>query len=88
MMSSWTFPPFGLNQALTQFHPPLRDHTVLEIQDWVNWVEGQLYETVVEASRTAAPNIDDDVEPDVVSSTSFGISTRSVATQTDWTLLQ
>ena len=52
--------PFWLEPSPDPISPTLRDHTVLEIQDWVNWVEGQLYETVVEVSRAAAPNIDDD----------------------------
>ena len=75
--------PFWLEPSADPISPSLRDHTVHEIQGWVNWVEGQLYETAVEVSRTAARNIDDEVEPDVVSGTSYGHSTRSVATQTD-----
>ena len=80
--------PFWLEPSADPISPTLRDHTVFEIQDWVNWVEGQLYDTVVEASRTAAPNIDDDVEPDVVSCTAYGPYSRNTATQTKLTLLQ
>lgn len=80
--------PFWLEPSADPISPSIRDHTAPEIQEWVNWVDGQLYETVVEASRAVAPNIDDDYESDIVSSTASGPSSRSVATQTDWTLLQ
>ena len=78
MMLLWTFPLFGLSPAVIQF----------EVQDWVDWVEGHVYHTAVEASRSVAPNISDDVEPDLVSCTSFGPNCRSVASQTELTLIQ
>ena len=80
--------PFWLYPSADPISPSVRDHTVHEIQDWINWVEDQLYETAVEVSRTAAPNIDDEVESDMVSGTSYDHSTRSVTSQTYWTLLQ
>ena len=80
--------PFWLEPSSDPISPALREHTAFEVQDWVDWVEGHVYHTAVEASRSVAPNISDDVEPDLVSCASFGLNCRSVASQTELTLIQ
>ena len=80
--------PFWLEPSSDPISPTSREQTVFEVQDWVDWVESHVYHTAVEASRSVAPNISDEVEPDVISFTTFGPNCRSVATQTELTLIQ
>ena len=80
--------PFWLEPSGDPISPTSREQTAFEVQDWVDWVESHVYHTAVEASRSVAPNISDEVEPDVISFSTFGPNCRSVATQTELTLIQ
>ena len=80
--------PFWLEPSGGPISPTSGEHTAFEVQDWVDWVASHVYHTAAEASRSVAPNISDEVEPDLVSRTTFGPNSRSVATQTELTLIQ
>ena len=71
----------------------VRLSTLEEVQDWVNWVEGRLYETSIMVAREAMPELDDEPLPSSIpepASSSNDPSVHSkvhhVSTQTEWSI--
>ena len=76
--------PFWLDPSADRVSHAIRESTGLEVRDWVVWVEAQLYEVLVEASRLSAPLVSEN-EPSISDDIVF-CSMRSVAVQTDWSI--
>ena len=54
---------YWLDSSADPTSESVRLSTLEEVQDWVNWVEGRLYETSIMVAREAMPELDDEPLP-------------------------